>query len=97
MNNFISKLLYSLKSENAKRREMEKAFASVDEPPEPSVKMRFARTKAVGLWLRDHVLAGVIISVVSLIVGIYIGRWLPPSQPQNQSHIPAPTSSRPVS
>jgi hypothetical protein len=30
MSKFISNLLYSLKSENAKRREMEKAFASVD-------------------------------------------------------------------
>lgn len=65
--------------------------------PRFKVKVRFARTKAVGLWLRDHVLAGIIIAIVSLIVGIYIGRWLQPNQPQSPANTPAPTSSRSVS
>ena len=71
-------------------------FTAIDREYDPrlQVKVRFARTKAVSLWLRDHVLAGIIISVVSLIVGIYIGRWLPPSQPQSQSNNPATISSR---
>ena len=37
MFNRIRDFLYSLRSEKYKRRVMEKAFASVDEPPEPSI------------------------------------------------------------
>jgi len=60
-------------------------------------KSRFAWFTASLVWLRDHVLAAVIIAIVAIVAGIYIERWLPTTPPQSPANIPATTSARPVS
>ena len=82
MFNFISKLLYSLKSEKAKRRDMEKAFAAVGEPPEPSLGER------VLAWCKEKILGPIIIGLVLLGVGVLVKCQQESqmhSQPQKQS------------
>ncbi len=51
---------------------------------------RFSRLKAIGRWLKDHVLAAVIIFILTTICGIYINRWLSPSQENNRPPISEP-------
>lgn len=58
-------------------------------------KKRFVWFARSLLWLRDRVLAAVIIFVVSAVLGIYIGQWLQPTQPQTQSNTPATNPSAP--
>lgn len=60
-------------------------------------KSRFAWFFASLIWLRDHVLASVIISILSVVLGIYIAKWLQPTPPQSPANIPTPMSSRPAS
>lgn len=43
---------------------------------------KFHRLKAVGRWLKEHVLAAIIIFVITTILGIYITKWLAPPQGQ---------------
>jgi hypothetical protein len=61
--------------------------------PHFKAKVRFARTKAVCLWLRNHVLAAFIIAVFSTIVSVFVARLLLPSTPQSQAHTPQTTTA----
>lgn len=49
---------------------------------EPPPDENFRSLKAVGRWLKEHVLAAVIIFILTTILGIYITRWLSPPQGQ---------------
>ena len=51
---------------------------------------KFRRVKAVGLWLKEHVLATVIIFILTTILGIYITRWLSLPLDQNRPTISEP-------
>lgn len=51
-------------------------------PPDES----FRRLKAVFRWFKEHVLAAIIIFVITTILGIYITKWL--GSPQNQNRPP---------
>jgi H+/gluconate symporter-like permease len=52
---------------------------------------KFIKTRSVARWLKEHVLAAVIISIITIVLGIYIPRWL--SSTEDQNH--APTSEPP--
>ena len=51
---------------------------------------KFRRLKAVGQWFKKNVLAAVVIFILTTILGIYITRWLSPSQDQNLPPISEP-------
>jgi hypothetical protein len=55
---------------------------------------KFRRLKAIGRWLKEHVLAAVIIFILTTILGIYIKQWLLPPQDQTQPPISAPKVMR---
>ena len=55
-------------------------------PPDES----FRRLKAVFRWLKEHVLAAIIIFVITTILGIYITKWLGSPQDQNRPPISEP-------
>ena len=45
---------------------------------------KFRQVKEVGRWLKEHVLAGAIIVILTTILSIFVTRWLPSSQDQNR-------------
>ena len=55
-------------------------------PPDES----FRRLKVVFRWLKEHVLAAIIIFVITTILGIYITKWLGSPQDQNRPPISEP-------
>lgn len=59
--------------------------------PRFQTKERFAHTRAVGRWLRDHVLAGLLIAVLSVAAGVYIERWLQATPQQTPANTPSKT------
>lgn len=68
------------------RRKQEDSFSFVMPlPPDES----FRRLKAVLRWLKEHVLAAIIIFVITTILGIYITKWLGSPQDQNPQPTPA--------
>lgn len=52
---------------------------------------KFHRLKALSRWLKEHVLAAIIIFIITTILGIYINKWLAPPQGQ----IPPPAIQEP--
>ena len=68
------------------KRDRERGTFVMDLPPDE----KFRRLKAVGRWLKEHVLAAVIIFILTTILGIYIKQWLSPPQDQSRPPISEP-------
>lgn len=58
----------------------------IELPPDENLR----RLKAIGRWLKDHVLAAIIIFVITTILGIYITKWLALPQDHSRPSVSAP-------